>query len=272
MIYKKILLKDIDPKYSDDSLALRIYISDRNESVSLRPGMLVCPGGAYAYCSPREAEPIAFRFLAEGFNCFILDYSVNKKYPAPHLDLALAFSYIRQHEKEFDLIPNSLSIVGFSAGGHLVTSYGYLYPELAKELKITEELPRPFTIVSAYSVTLMGVQTHGGSRDVICGEDKELEKKLDVPSHITSKYPPTFIWGTKDDQVVPYVNSYSFAEELGKNNVFHEYHMFDSGWHGSSLCNRSCYRKEDITERMKDIRDWASLAADFIFKVLDKRL
>ena len=233
MIYKKILLKDIDPKYSDDSLALRIYISDRNESVSLRPGMLVCPGGAYAYCSPREAEPIAFRFLAEGFNCFILDYSVNKKYPAPHLDLALAFSYIRQHEKEFDLIPNSLSID---------------------------------------SVTLMGVQTHGGSRDVICGEDKELEKKLDVPSHITSKYPPTFIWGTKDDQVVPYVNSYSFAEELGKNNVFHEYHMFDSGWHGSSLCNRSCYRKEDITERMKDIRDWASLAADFIFKVLDKRL
>ena len=270
MIYKKILLKEIDPKFSDENLTLRTYISDRNESVSLRPGMLVCPGGGYSYCSPREAEPIAFRFLAEGFNCFILDYSCNKKYPAPHIDLALAFSYIRQHEKEFDLIPNSLSIVGFSAGGHLVTSYGYLYPELAKKLGIKTNFIRPFSIISAYSVTLMGVKTHGGSRDVISGGDQELIEKLDVPSHVTKDYPPTFIWATEDDAVVPAVNSTSLADKLKENKVPYEVHIFESGWHGSSLCNRSCYRREDITEKMKDIRDWASLAADFIYNLLDK--
>ena len=270
MIYKKVLLKEIDPRISDETLTLRIYISDRNEAVTLRPGMLVCPGGGYAYCSPREAEPIAFRFLAEGFNCFILDYSINKKYPAPHRDLALAMSYIRSHEEEFDLIPNSLSIIGFSAGGHLVTSYGYLYPELAKEGGFDANLIRPFSIISAYSVTIMGIETHGGSRDTICGKDKELEKKLDVPSHITGNYPPTFVWATKDDQVVPVINSTLLAGKLKENNVPHEVHIFESGWHGSSTCNRSCYKKEEITEKMKDIRDWASLAADFIFDLLDK--
>ena len=269
MLFKKILLKEIDSRFSDESLSLSIYISDRNESVSLRPGMLVCPGGGYAYCSPREAEPIAFRFLSEGFNCFILNYSVNKKYPSPHLDLALAISYIRAHEKEFDLLPNSLSIVGFSAGGHLVTSYGYLYPELAKDLGCNAELLRPFSIVSSYSVTLMGVKTHGGSRDVICGGDLELEKKLDVPTNVTDKYPPTFIWTTKDDAVVPYVNSTELADKLKENKVPFELHVFESGWHGSSVCNRSCFQKTDITEKMKDIRDWPSLAADFIFNLLD---
>ena len=41
---------------------------------------------------------------------------------------------IRKHEIEFDLIKDSMSIIGFSAGGHLAASFGYLYPELAKEL------------------------------------------------------------------------------------------------------------------------------------------
>ena len=96
-----MFLKDIDSRMKESQAILRIYISDRNESTESRPGMLVCPGGGYEFTSPREAEPIAFRYLSEGFNCFILDYTVKKKYPVPHLELALAIAYIREHEKEF---------------------------------------------------------------------------------------------------------------------------------------------------------------------------
>ena len=39
-----------------------------------RPAMIVVPGGGYAMVSKREAEPIAFRFLAKGFQVFILNY------------------------------------------------------------------------------------------------------------------------------------------------------------------------------------------------------
>ena len=72
MIYKELLLKEIEPKLGESDAKLRIYISERNECVSLSPGMLVCPGGGYSFCSPREAEIIAYRFLSEGFNCFVL--------------------------------------------------------------------------------------------------------------------------------------------------------------------------------------------------------
>ena len=270
MIYKELFLKDLDKRFKKSSAKLRIYISERNEAISLRPGMLVCPGGGYSFCSPREAEPIAFRFLSEGFNCFVLDYTVNEKYPAPHLDLAYAFYYIRKHEKEFDLIENSLSIIGFSAGGHLVCSYGYLYPELANMLKIDNDLLRPLSVVSCYSVVTTKNKTHGETRDIITGGDPKLVEKLDVPINITDSYPPTFLMTTIDDDCVPYENTIMLVDELKRKNVLHECHLYESGWHGCSLVNRSCYQKKDITKKMEDIRDWATHAADFIFKLIDK--
>lgn len=269
MLYKELPLKEIEPTLSFSDAKLRIYISSRNESVSFRPGLLVLPGGGYGVCSPREAEPIAFRFLAEGFNCFILDYSTFKKYPCPHLEVAVAMKYIREHEFEFDLIPNSLSLTGFSAGGHLAGSYGYLYKEIAQKFKYDPMLIRPKSLVLAYPVTLMNESTHQGTKEIITGNEEALIKKLDIPCHIESDYPPTFVWATKDDEMVPVDNTICLEEALRKQNVKHECIIFDSGRHGLSLDNRSVYMKDDITEKMKDERDWASKASDFVFDVID---
>ena len=268
MFYKKIFLKDIDDKFANTTATLKIYISDRNEAISLRPGMLVCPGGGYTFCAPREAEPIAFRFLSEGFNCFILDYTVNEKYPAPHLDLALAISYIREHEKEFDLIPNTLSIIGFSAGGHLVGSYGYLYKELAEKLGVNESVLRPFSIVMAYPVITRLANPESGTFKRIAGDDKSLLEKAEIINHVDNSYPPTFIWTTLDDELVPSKNTLMMEETLKKNHVKYECKLYKNGHHGSSLCNYGVYKKGEIPENMKEIRDWPSLVADFIFKLL----
>ena len=271
MIYKEIALKDIEPKLGGSDAKLRIYISERNESVSLRPGMLVCPGGAYYYCSPREAEIIAFRFLSEGFNCFVLDYTTQKKYPAPHIDLAVAIAYIRNHEEEFDLLPNSLSLIGFSAGGHLVGSYSYLYEELAEMLSHDKNLLKPLTVVMAYPVTLMDEHGEKQTKGFICDGEKTLMEKLNIPSHITKDYPPAYIWATKDDQLVESINSVLLDESLTKHGVHHKCQIFESGPHGLSLSNRSCYKKEDINNSFSSVRDWATDVSDFIFDILDNR-
>ena len=44
-------------------------------NVMKRPTVVVCPGGGYSSCSPREAEPVALRYAAKGFHAFILRYS-----------------------------------------------------------------------------------------------------------------------------------------------------------------------------------------------------
>ncbi len=269
MQYKEILLKDIEPRLSSSNATLRIYISSRNEAISLRPGLLVLPGGGYTFCSPREAEPIAFRFLSEGFNCFILDYTPHQKYPTPHLEVAAAINYIRKHEGEFDLIENSLSLIGFSAGGHLAGSYGYLYTELASKLGYDAGLIKPRTLILAYPVTLMNEYTHQDTKNIITGGDEELIEKLDIPSHISKDYPPTFVWATKDDEMVPVDNSIILEKSLKNAQITHKCWLFESGRHGLSMVNRSVYAKTDITENMKEERDWASLVSDFIFNIID---
>jgi acetyl esterase/lipase len=41
----------------------------------VRPALVICPGGAYRWRSPREKDPPAFEFLSMGYQVFILEYS-----------------------------------------------------------------------------------------------------------------------------------------------------------------------------------------------------
>ena len=37
-----------------------------------RPAIVICPGGAYNHLSPRESDPAALPFLAQGYQVFLL--------------------------------------------------------------------------------------------------------------------------------------------------------------------------------------------------------
>ena len=61
-----------------------------------RPAVLICPGGSYAMCSQREAEPIALQYLAAGFCSFVLDYSVAPEhFPQALLEALTAIRWAR---------------------------------------------------------------------------------------------------------------------------------------------------------------------------------
>ena len=58
---------------------LRGWVRDATESMpdfNVRPAVLVLPGGGYAHCSVREGDPVAARFLAAGYQVFLLNYTV----------------------------------------------------------------------------------------------------------------------------------------------------------------------------------------------------
>ena len=44
-------------------------------NLNVCPAVLICPGGGYAYCTDREAEPVALAFLNAGYNAFVLRYT-----------------------------------------------------------------------------------------------------------------------------------------------------------------------------------------------------
>ena len=50
-------------------------LGDSGVKFEAKPAVVICPGGSYMYVSKREAEPIAYDFLAQGYQVFILRYS-----------------------------------------------------------------------------------------------------------------------------------------------------------------------------------------------------
>ena len=87
MIHKKIKIRT---KGSGEDAYISTYFIEPTEQITRtkKPCVVLCPGGAYAFTSDREAEPVALRFLAQGIHVVILRYSVAPSvFPAALLEL-----------------------------------------------------------------------------------------------------------------------------------------------------------------------------------------
>ena len=109
-----------DKNINQKEPSLESYIIGGKE---LRPAIIVCPGGGYEFKAPHEGGPIAEWLNSIGVSAFVLDYRVAPyRHPYPLLDLQRAIRYVRYNHKEFNVDPNRIGVLGFSAGGHLAAS------------------------------------------------------------------------------------------------------------------------------------------------------
>ena len=235
----------------EDTVSLTAYIAAKHQDLPYndkRPGILVIPGGAYAFCSNREAEPIALAFLAAGYNAFILAYNVNNnqhkgaEFPAQLIEAAKAMKLIRDNAAEFNTDPERVFVIGFSAGGHLAASLGTMYDSsfVRDALDIPEGYVRPTGMILCYAVLDSGEYAHRGSIDNILQDEKNDPEKLELvalQNRVDEKTVPTFLWHTRTDTTVPVQNSILFAKALADKGVGFEMHIYPSGGHGASLAN-----------------------------------
>lgn len=227
----------------DEKAHLVTYIRDNPPELANPPrrAMIVCPGGGYFFTSDRENEPIALQFLARGYNVFVLKYSVSEmsKDLNPLREIELAIKHIRDNAEAYNIRPDGIYVVGFSAGGHLALSSGTLLPKEA----------RPNGMVLCYPVVTATCSTHLGTFHNFCGTEtpsQELTDLFSLDLHVDADTPPAFIWHTENDQSVPVQNSKNLAAAMEKNGVKHEFLLFPDGPHGLSLAtSETC---KDITE------------------------
>jgi dipeptidyl aminopeptidase/acylaminoacyl peptidase len=79
--------------------------------------------------------------------------------------------------------------------------------------------------------------THKGSQKNLLGEnpDAELVKSLSNSTQVTKDTPPTFLWHTAADTVVPIENALKFYAAMAQHGVAGELHCFPVGRHGLGL-------------------------------------
>ncbi len=273
MICKKIDLYEYfnKPKQEGQMGILTLYLHDEFQEMGLdrlRPAMLICPGGAYAYCSAREAEPFAIYYLNQSFNTFVLEYTCapNGCYPTQLLEACMAMAYIRENAKEMHVLKDKVGVIGFSAGGHLACSLSALFGEkVVKDYLLDKaELCRPDIAVLCYPVIVNGDLTHKDSLENVSGGDQKLADFLSLDKRIHKNSPPAFIWTTQNDGLVPSENSLLLALAYKNAGVPFELHVFPDGRHGLALCNdETCGDVDPVLDNVP-VSKWLKLCDTFL--------
>lgn len=217
------------------------YIHDDD---SVRPCLLLIPGGGYCMVCNVEGEPIADVFNEMGMNVIVLTYTTDitmsiplKKQPL--MDASRAIRYIRKNADRFKIDPNRITVMGFSAGGHLSASLSVHYGDVEDiNPEYNKYSNKPNGTILGYPVITAGKNTHQGSIISLLGNDpdeKEL-KYFSLEKQVTSDTPPCFCWQTVEDDLVPIENSMLYTNALRENNVPYAYYAFPHGRHGLSVC------------------------------------
>lgn len=213
------------------------------------PLVLICPGGGYAMTSNREAEPIALQFNSMGYQAAVLRYSCAPAvYPTALCEVAQSVKLIREHAEDWNVDAEKIIVMGFSAGGHLAASYGVFWNEswLTEKMQCDKQLLKPNGLVLCYPVISSKEEiAHQDSIKNLLGESyPEMKEQVSLEDKVGKHTPKTFLWHTFTDPVVPFWNSFRFAEALGKVGVPMEYHLYPQGGHGLSLANEQTANEE----------------------------
>ena len=213
MIYKKIILDEID-----ENVFIEAYIADKVGNF-VRNAILVIPGGGYSnVCSEREGEPIAMAFMPYGYNAFVLHYSAGKKeFPAHLIQASMAMKHIRDNAKAYNINPEKVFTVGFSAGGHLAASLGTMWDrkEIYDSLDMSYGYNKPTGMMLIYPV--ISAKYHTVSFNNLFMEEKVSDEKLkmcSIENCVSENSSPAYILHTSNDEVVDVRNSLTHADAM----------------------------------------------------------
>ena len=280
MLHKTIALSEQYP-----GATLTTYVSDDPAELKMPPrkAIVVCPGGGYHFLSAREAEPFVKKFLGVGLNAFLLRYTVGMKgehgegHPgaadyAPLIEAALAIRHIRENAKEYNVDPDQIFIIGFSAGGHLAASTGILWKEdavqkaLGASADAPTEIGKPNGMILSYPVITAGPHAHKGSFHRLCNTTTPTDEELDrfsLEKHVDETSAPFFLWHTFTDKTVPIQNALLLAAAYTEKKLPFELHIYPEGVHGLALANEDTMAKNPVLV-VPHAQSWIDLAIRWI--------
>ncbi|MDD4872308.1 MAG: alpha/beta hydrolase [Kiritimatiellae bacterium] len=197
---------------------LTLYKVDKSEGPA--PAVVVCPGGGYSILAMNlEGTEIAEWLNSIGITAILLKYRVPNNRQGAFQDVQRAFRVARQNAKVWNIDPERIGIIGFSAGGHLSARAcnGFETKSYDPVDKADEFSCRPdfaMLIYPAYLTT----------------KDFTIVEELPV----TSKTPSTILIQTQDDGI-KVENSIYYYLALKQAKVASELHIFPTGGHGYGL-------------------------------------
>lgn len=206
--------------------------------------IVACPGGGYSHLAyNHEGYDWAPYFNKQGIALVVLKYRMPKggHIEVPVSDAEEALRMVRDSAAVWNINPNDVGIMGFSAGGHLASTVAtHASPEVRPD----------FQILFYPVITMDKAYTHMGSHDNLLGKDasEQLEKLYSNEKQVTKTTPRAFIAYSDDDKSVPPANGVNYYLALHKEGVPATLHVYPSGGHGWGIRERFLFKNLMLDE------------------------
>lgn len=193
---------------------------DPKQDSNNKGAIIVCPGGGYSILAiDKEGYEIAEWLTELGYTAFVLQYRVPQKQAGALMDVQRAIREVRSHAKNWNIDPDRIGIMGFSAGGSLSARASTLYKNQAYG---AQDASDDISCKPSFAMLIYPAYLDKG-------ENRSLTQELEVDQYT----PPMFIFATADDK---YSNSaLVMATALRDAKVPVELHLLPKGGHGYGL-------------------------------------
>jgi acetyl esterase/lipase len=188
--------------------------------------VVILPGGGFSKVVPDKEGTEAARWLAEhGITSFVLSYRTTQdaKTPGwikPLQDIQRTIAFVRSQADRWQVNPNQIGIVAFSAGGHvgarLLCDAGRLSYDTNDDFDSTSHRPDFAVLVYPWNIYDDNTET--------------LVDGLKVPQDC----PPTFLVHTHDDRSSS-LGAALFYVGLKQHGIQAELHIYGNGGHGYGI-------------------------------------
>jgi acetyl esterase/lipase len=208
-----------------------------------RTAIIICPGGGYVRLAfDHEGFEVAEWLNQQGIAGIVLKYRLpddrimEDKSIGPLQDVQQAIRIVRKKANEWQINPNKIGVMGFSAGGHLAATASTLYG-MQVSPKDTVSARPDFTVLLYPVISFRDFVTHMGSRLRLLGDSmsEDIIHQFSADEQVTADTPPAFLAHSLDDGAVSYINSLQYMTALKRNGIRCELHLFQSGGHGYGI-------------------------------------
>ncbi len=209
--------------------------------------LVVCPGGGYSHLAKdHEGHAWAHFYNEMGIVCAVLEYSMPKgDRTVPLRDVDAAFTLLKDSAEVWHINPDSIGIMGSSAGGHLAAAVA-THPTAAAS---------PAFQILFYPVASLDASiTHKGTRKGFLGENPtdDLVEEFSAENRVNPSTPPAFMALSADDKAVDPENSLRYFSALKRESVPVAMFIYPTGGHGWGYRSNFKYH----TEMLAELRAW----------------
>ena len=210
--------------------------------------VIICPGGGYARLAiDHEGYDVAKRLNQMGVTAFVLKYRLpnDKSQPdksiAPLLDAQQALRLVRQQAAKYNLNPERIGMMGFSAGGHLAATAGTHFARPVGSNPGSASVRPAFLVLLYPVISFSDSLRNAGSCDNLLGKNPTADqvRLYSNELQVSAQTPPTFLVHAQDDKSVPVNNSIVFYQACLRHGVAAEMHLYPKGGHGFGMNNKT---------------------------------